>query len=238
VRRPAKALWVVIPGAGSGVRFGGGTPKQYLPLAGRTVIEWALRPFLARDDIAGIVVVVAPGDDRWDGLRPRSERVVTVRGGAQRAHSVLNGLEALEERAGPADWVLVHDAARPCLADEDLDTLLKTVDVDGPGGLLAVPVQDTLKRADEDDQVVETLDRHGVWRALTPQVFPYRALIDALRSALAAGVRVTDESSAIERSGAGPKLVLGRADNIKITVPEDLALAEFILSRAGVTRCA
>ncbi len=233
----ANALWAVIPAAGAGARFGGDTPKQYLPLAGRTVIEWSLRPFLARDDVAGIVVVVSAADDRWERLRPPVGRIVKACGGAERVNSVLNGLEALEGRAGPADWVLVHDAARPCLTDDDLAALLDAVDGEGPGGLLAAPVQDTLKRADEDGRVVATLDRRAVWRALTPQMFRYGELTLALRSALAAGVGVTDESSAMERTGVRPKLVAGRSDNIKITRPEDIALAAFILNRAGVVQC-
>jgi len=230
-------LWAVIPAAGAGARFGGDTPKQYLPLAGRTVIEWALRPFLDRDDVAGIAVVVSPGDDRWESLRPRTARIIDACGGAERADSVLNGLEALGGRAGPADWVLVHDAARPCLSDEDLEALLDAVGDDSPGGLLAVPVQDTLKRADEVGRVSGTLDRRDVWRALTPQMFRYGDLRNALRTAQAAGSPVTDESSAMERSGLHPQLVLGRADNIKITRPEDLALATFILNRTGVVQC-
>ncbi len=231
------AYWVVIPAAGAGVRFGSNTPKQYLPLAGRTVIEWALRPFLARPDFPCIVVVLSPGDDRWEAVRPRTHRVLSVPGGAERARSVLNGLEALEERARSDDWVLVHDAARPCLTDADLERLLGAVGEDDPGGLLAAPVQDTLKQA-EDGRVLGTLDRGAIWRALTPQMFRIGALTDALRSALAAGQPVTDECSAMERAGVQAKLVLGRADNIKLTRPEDLCLAAFILDRAGVATCA
>lgn len=236
MRTDADTLWAVIPAAGTGARFGGETPKQYLPLAGATVIEWALRPFLSRDDVARIVVVVAPGDDRWPQVRPASERVVSVAGGAERAQSVLNGLEALAEFARPGDRVLVHDAARPCLADEDLARLLEAAD-DAGGGLLAAPVQDTLKLADGDGRVSGTLDRRGTWRALTPQVFRYRDLREAIRSALSAGDSVTDESAAMEKAGARPKLVPGRADNIKITRPEDLPLAEFILGRGGEAPC-
>jgi len=212
-------------------------PKQYLPLAGRTVIQWALRPLLARDDVAVIVVVVPPGDERWETMRPDTDRVITARGGAERADSVLSGLEALEGRADRQDLVLVHDAARPCLTDGDLTALLEAVG-EGEGGLLAIPVGDTLKQADAAGRATGTVDRSSLWQALTPQVFRYGILRDALRSALSEGAVVTDESSAMERVGVRPKLVAGRADNIKITRPEDLALAAFILDQAGVTRCA
>lgn len=229
--------WVVIPAAGSGARFGGDTPKQYLPLAGRTVIQWAMEPFLARDDVAGIVVVVAPEDRVWGTIRPASEKLVTAIGGSQRARSVLNGLEALSDRADSEDWVLVHDAARPCLAGDDLGKLIDVIVGEETGGLLAVPVPDTLKLADAGDRVEATLDRSAVWRALTPQMFRHGPLIDALRSSLTAGAEVTDESSAMERAGLRPRLVAGRPDNIKITRPEDLVLAESILGRTGVFRC-
>lgn len=235
--RRSGPLWAVVPAAGAGARFGADMPKQYLPLAGRTVIQWALRPFLVRDDVAGIVVVVPPGDKRWEAMRPDTDRVITALGGAERADSVLNGLEALEGRAHRQDLVLVHDAARPCLTDDDLAALLEAVG-DGEGGLLAIPVGDTLKRADAAGRATGTVDRSSLWRALTPQIFRFGILMDAIRSALSEGARVTDESSAMERIGIRPKLVAGRADNIKITRPEDLTLAAFILDRAGVTRCA
>lgn len=226
-------FWVVIPAAGSGVRFGGDRPKQYLPLAGRTVIEWAIRPFLARRDIDGIAVVLSPSDTHWQALDRLQDPVFTVKGGAERARSVLNGLLAVRERADPADWVLVHDAARPCLTDEDLDRLLAAVGPKDAGGLLAVPAEDTLKRA-EGGLVESTVDRRAIWRALTPQMFRLGALIQALQAALASGATVTDESSAMEQAGARPRLVPGRGDNIKVTRPEDLPLAEFILAQAGL----
>lgn len=226
-------LWVVIPAAGAGARFGAERPKQYFPLAGRTVIEWALRPFLRRPDISGIAVVVAPGDRYWPALDVASERVFAVEGGAERAVSVLNGLVELRRRGQPADWVMVHDAARPCLNDRDLDGLIATVGDDQAGGLLAVPVQDTLKR-EKNGSAVETVDRRFIWRALTPQMFRLGALYEALGSAVASGTAVTDESSAMERVGVRPALVRGRGDNIKITRPEDLPMAEFILGQSGL----
>jgi 2-C-methyl-D-erythritol 4-phosphate cytidylyltransferase len=227
-------LWAIIPAAGYGARFGGETPKQYLPLSGRTVIEWAISPFLRRPGIAGIAVVLAPGDERWGELAPATDRVFAVTGGDERARSVLNGLLALRRRAGPRDWVLVHDAARPCLTDEDLQRLIETVRLDEVGGLLAVPARDTLKRS-EGERVRETIDRRVIWQALTPQMFRLGPLIDALEAARASGAAVTDESSAMELAGARPRLVAGRGDNIKVTRPEDLPLAEFILGQTGLT---
>jgi len=227
-------LWVVVPAAGSGARFGAERPKQYLPLAGRTVIEWALRPFLGRPGISGIAVVVAPGDSHWSALDLASERVFAVDGGAERAVSVLNGLVELRRRGQPADWVMVHDAARPCLTDGDLDGLIASVGDDQAGGLLAVPVQDTLKR-EKECRAVETVDRRFIWRALTPQMFRLDALYQALSSAIESGATVTDESSAMERAGIRPVLVPGRGDNIKVTRPEDLPMAEFILEQCGLT---
>jgi 2-C-methyl-D-erythritol 4-phosphate cytidylyltransferase len=154
-----------------------------------------------------------------------------VTGGAERGQSVRNGLEALREWAGPDDWVLVHDAVRPCLCTEDLDRLLAELDDDPVGGLLAVPVRDTLKQADATGRVATTVDRAQLWHALTPQMFRLGLLCDALQSALARGLRVTDEAAAMEAAGFSPRLVEGRADNVKITRPEDLALAEFYLTR-------
>jgi 2-C-methyl-D-erythritol 4-phosphate cytidylyltransferase len=227
-------LWAIIPAAGSGSRFGGETPKQYLPLSGRTVIEWAISPFLRRPGISGIAVVLAPGDELWRELAPGPDRVFTVTGGDERARSVLNGLLALRSRARPRDWVLVHDAARPCLTDEDLQRLVETVRQDDVGGLLAVPARDTLKRS-EGERVRETIDRRVIWQALTPQMFRLGPLTDALEAAVAAGAAVTDESSAMELAGARPRLVAGRGDNIKVTRPEDLPLAEFILGQTGLS---
>lgn len=229
----ADPLWVIIPAAGSGNRFGGGTPKQYLPLSGRSVIEWAISPFLRRPDIAGIAVVLAPEDELWREMAPRTNRVFTVTGGDERAQSVLNGLRAIGTRADQQDWVLVHDAARPCLTDEDLQRLIETVGQDDVGGLLAVPARDTLKRS-EGERVRETIDRGVVWHALTPQMFRLGPLTDALEAAMAAGAAVTDESSAMEMAGARPRLVPGRGDNIKVTRPEDLPLADFILGQTGL----
>jgi len=223
-------FWVVVPAAGSARRMGAAVPKQYLPLAGRTVIEWSLAPFLAHERTAAIVVAVSPDDRRWSQTTLASDaKIATTVGGAERMDSVLAGLRALRDRAGPDDWVLVHDAARPCLSATDLDRLLTELNGDPVGGLLAAPVVDTLKRADDGGRVAETVAREKLWRALTPQMFRYVVLRRALESAQAKGIAVTDEAQAVEALGLQPKLVAGDADNIKVTLPEDLSRAERIL---------
>ncbi len=226
------AFWVVVPAAGAGQRMGADRPKQYLELAGRTVIEHSLAPFAARACIRGIMVVLA-GDDACFARLPISgeARIRTTLGGAQRHQSVHQGLLALQGMADANDWVLVHDAARPCLHPDDLDQLLAQARDDFPGGLLAAPVIDTLKQADSELKVTQTIPRAGLWRALTPQMFRYELLTTALAAALAAQVEVTDEAAAIERLGIKPALIPGRSDNLKITHEPDLALAEAILAR-------
>lgn len=225
--------WVVVPAAGSARRMGAAVPKQYLPLAGRSVIEWSLAPLLAHAEVAGVVVVLAERDERW----PRTElarhaKIVTTTGGAERMDSVLAGLRILHDKtvgAAQDDWVLVHDAARPCLPATDLDNLLNQLRDDAVGGLLAAPVVDTLKRADDGGRVAQTVVREKLWRALTPQMFRRDILQRALAGALSQGIVVTDDAQAVEALGLQPKLVAGDADNIKITLPEDLLRAERIL---------
>lgn len=220
--------WAVIPAAGAGVRFGSGIPKQYQPLAGRTVIEWAMRPLLDHPRIQGLVVAIAAGDQRWSGITVRSaKRVWSVEGGGERVDSVRHALNDLAGEAGADDWVLVHDAARPCLPRADLDLLIRSVSSDAVGGLLAAPVADTLKLGDGEDRVTGTLDRRGVWRALTPQMFRLGLLREAL--ARAPDEPATDESMAMEAAGHRPLLVPGAPDNIKITTGADLQRAERLL---------
>lgn len=223
-------FWVVVPAAGSARRMGAAVPKQYLSLAGRSVLEWSLAPFLAHLRTAGIVVVLAEQDERWSqtGLAGNA-KISTAIGGAERMDSVLAGLNALPGRATAEDWVLVHDAARPCLTTADVDKLLSELSDDAVGGLLAAPVVDTLKRADDSGRVAQTVAREKLWRALTPQMFRRDVLQRALAAALASGSAVTDEAQAVEALGLQPKLVAGDADNIKITLPEDLLRAERIL---------
>ncbi len=219
---------VIIPAAGIGSRMRADRPKQYLPLAGRALIEHTLDCFLDHPGLKTLVVCLATDDPWWPQL-PCARRPLIRRaaGGAERADSVLNGLDLLVETgSSAADWVLVHDAARPNLARDDLDRLLAELADDPVGGLLAVPARDTLKRADSDGRVQETVDRSVIWQAYTPQMFRLGTLRDALGEALAAGAQITDESSAMERAGLAPRLVEGRADNLKVTRPEDLQWLE------------
>jgi 2-C-methyl-D-erythritol 4-phosphate cytidylyltransferase len=220
--------WLVMPAAGSGQRFGRELPKQYMPLAGRTVIECALAPFLADPRCQGICVALAAADERFNALPFAAEtRVSTVLGGEQRADSVLAALEWLT--AGDDEWVLVHDAARPCITRADIDALLDAAGSDAVGALLAVPLADTLKR-EGAGRALETPSRESLWRALTPQMFRLGALRKALRSARAADQSPTDEAQALEWMGQQPRLVAGSALNLKVTTAADLALAAAILS--------
>jgi 2-C-methyl-D-erythritol 4-phosphate cytidylyltransferase len=232
--RQTGRFWAAIPAAGVGRRLGGPKPKQYLELAGRTVIERTLDLFVADPRIAGVRVALDPADPYWGATDYADHpRVVRVAGGAERCHSVLNLLDDLAGEADPADWVLVHDAARPCLRRGDLDRLIEALADDPLGGILAVPLHDTVKRADGDSRIAATLDRSALWRAYTPQMFRLSPLRDALGSAIASGDLPTDEAGALERLGAKPRLIEGHADNLKITRPEDLPLALFYLGRQG-----
>jgi 2-C-methyl-D-erythritol 4-phosphate cytidylyltransferase len=228
--------WLVMPAAGSGRRFQGDTPKQYAPLLGRTVIEWALAPFLGDARCAHAVVVIAESDGFWYRVAARtgSERLSATPGGSERSVSVRRGLAALAGRAEREDWVLVHDAARPCLAPTDLEKLIGRVSEAGPGGLLALRATDTLKEgragaAGQCSAVARTLDRTDLWRALTPQMFRFGPLCAALDAAHAAGRYPTDEAQALEWCGESPVLVEGLSSNLKLTAGEDLALAEAVL---------
>jgi 2-C-methyl-D-erythritol 4-phosphate cytidylyltransferase len=223
--------WLVMPAAGIGRRFGTDRPKQYAPLCGRTVIEWALTHFLEDPRGAGAVVARAHDDPYWAAVAPAT--VLAAAGGQERSHSVRNGLAELADRANRDDWVLVHDAARPCLPRRDLDRLLSDLAAHPVGGLLATPAADTLKRVDASREVQQTVDRAGLWRALTPQMFRYGRLCEALDCAHAAGRIPTDEAQAIEWLGDRPKLVEGAAANLKVTSAADLAIAAALLKETG-----
>ncbi|WP_018231108.1 2-C-methyl-D-erythritol 4-phosphate cytidylyltransferase [Thioalkalivibrio thiocyanodenitrificans] len=226
------AFWAVIPAAGVGRRMGADRPKQYLELAGRTVLEHTLDVFIHHPRITGLAVAIGADDPFYETLRVRTDRpLLIVHGGEERCHSVLNALHALKGQAAADDWVLVHDAVRPCLGRDDLDRLLDRLADDLVGGLLATPVSDTLKRSDDGGRVTDTVDRSHLWRAFTPQMFRLGMLTKALESALSEGALVTDEASAMERAGHAPRLVEGSPANIKITSPADLALAEFFLGQ-------
>lgn len=223
--------WLVMPAAGIGRRFGTDRPKQYAPLCGRTVIEWALAEFLSDSRCAGVVVALAQEDPYWAAIAPAN--VLVAAGGQERSQSVRSGLAALAGRAVPDDWVLVHDAARPCLPRQDLDRLLSVLESHPIGGLLATPAADTLKRADGSGDVQQTVDRASLWRALTPQMFRYGRLCEALDRAHAAGRIPTDEAQAIEWMGDRPRVVEGAAANLKITGTADLAIAAALLKESG-----
>jgi 2-C-methyl-D-erythritol 4-phosphate cytidylyltransferase len=281
--------WLVMPAAGVGRRFGNTKPKQYALLQGRTVIEWALAPFLTDPSCAGVSISLAADDPYWGDIADRLAKlpgripeVIVAGGGVERSHSVRKGLAALGTRAVADDWVLVHDAARPCLSSNDLQHLLDRLGSHRVGGLLATPAADTLKRASTepgtnayarmtagprpsaasrssaeprstpdqpaipeprdipgaDPEVAQTVDRAGLWRALTPQMFRYEMLCDALDRAIANGRLPTDEAQALEWVGEHPVLVRGSAANIKITSADDLVLAAALLNARESTSVA
>lgn len=229
-----RKYWAVIPAAGVGKRMASKIPKQYLQLAGKTVLEQTLSIFLQHPDISGIVVAVTQGDPYWQDILENSmqeniQSVIVAPGGNERCHSVLNALQALSHHASDDDWALVHDAARPCLQGNDIDRLIKQLSETSDGGLLGLPMADTVKRCDNDQKVISTVDRSKLWRALTPQMFPLKLLKDSLQAAINCNALVTDEASAIELQGLKPQMVEGHPGNIKITHPGDLQLAELFL---------
>ena len=231
---PARCF-ALVPAAGAGSRFGDAVPKQYLPIGDRPLLAHTVAPFVAHAAIAHVFVVIAADDAHFARTAAAwlPDRVTGLPcGGATRAASVAAGLAAIAGRVRPDDWVLVHDAARPCLAAADLDRLLDAVLPDPVGGLLAVPAADTLKRDDGAGRVARTEPRDGIWQAQTPQMFRHRLLCEALAAPGAA--TATDEASAVERLGLRPRLVPGASTNLKVTWPADLALAAWILrGRAG-----
>lgn len=224
----------LLPAAGKGQRFGDALLKQYAPLAGRPVLAHAIERFAAEPKISGITVVLAAEDTQFAELIGRHfPDVRTARGGATRAKSVLNGLAAIRRSDPGAEWVVVHDAARPCLPGDCLRRLLRQGLEHPDGAILAIPVRDTLKQDDGSGRVSRTVDRAGLWSAQTPQLFPLRRLLRAMEDCLSAGRMPTDEAAAMERAGARPLLVMGSSVNVKITYPDDVDVIESWLS-AGV----
>jgi 2-C-methyl-D-erythritol 4-phosphate cytidylyltransferase len=229
----ARALWCVVPAAGSGTRAGGERPKQYQLLAGRPLLEHTLDRLAAHPRIAGLLVTLAPADPYWPAWPAlHGKPILSATGGAQRSASVLAGLEALPDTVDAADFVLVHDAARPCVRRADIDKLIELAST-ADGGLLAAPLRDTLKHADAAGRVECTESRERRWRAFTPQMFRRGPLSAALRTAAGRGVNASDEAMAMELAGFSPLLVEGAEDNIKVTTAADFALAEFLLARTG-----
>ncbi|HMD75036.1 MAG TPA: 2-C-methyl-D-erythritol 4-phosphate cytidylyltransferase [Steroidobacteraceae bacterium] len=259
VRAPRR-VWAIVPAAGRGTRFSTGTdasgaataatatsgaatsaaadpvPKQYAPLLGATVLEWTLRRLLAEPRLHAVVAVVAGDDARWPIVAAKLDapKLESAIGGASRQQSVINGLAHLDGRAAPRDWVLVHDAARPCLTSRELEDLLDALDRGAEGAVLGAPLVDTIKR-EQDGVIAQTVDRQGLWRALTPQVFEFAALRAALQEAERLGLTVTDEAQAMERLGHHPALVAGSPFNIKVTRTADLEAAAKILRSAEAT---
>lgn len=226
-------LWCVVPAAGRGTRVGGDCPKQYLPLAGRPLILHTLERLAAHPRIAGLLVTLAAADPYWPGLDAlHGKPVLTAIGGAERSDSVLAGLAALPAAVGAADFVLVHDAARPCVRQADISRLIELATATD-GGLLGAPLRDTLKRADASARSRATEARDERWRAFTPQLFRRGELVAALRDAAQRGHTVSDEAMAMELAGFAPLLVEGAEDNIKVTTAADFALAEFLLTRTA-----
>ncbi|MEQ1511116.1 MAG: 2-C-methyl-D-erythritol 4-phosphate cytidylyltransferase [Lysobacteraceae bacterium] len=224
-------LWAVVPAAGRGTRFGGELPKQYLEVAGRSLIAHTLDVLLSHPSVSGVMVVLAEDDRHWrDADAVADKPVVTCIGGAERADSVLAGLNALPDSVRADAFVLVHDAARPNLSHADLDRLLDMGMSDPVGAILAAPVRDTLKFAGDDGGIDRTEPRERLWRAFTPQLFRRMQLSRALDAARVAGVAITDESMAMERQGLRPLLIEGSEDNFKVTTPADLARFEYVLS--------
>ncbi len=224
---PSRKIIAIIPAAGVGSRMEAGKAKQYLLLEGKTILQHSIELFLQHNEIARIIVAISPEDEEARQLPLYGHaKIQWVMGGKNRADSVLNALKAIEDTHNT--WVLVHDAARPCLRWQEVEKLLQ---VENPqGAILAIPVVDTLKKAFAQKNGIEkTVDRAQLWQAQTPQFFPAQALRDNLQKALKQGADITDEASAMEFCQATPELVLGRKSNLKITYPEDLALAEFYL---------
>ncbi len=223
-------VFALVPAAGQGTRIGDAVPKQYIPIAGKPMMYHSIVALAAVNRIERIFVVLSPMDRLWEGhdWGQAAAKVETIHGGgAHRPETVLNALRALECRVAKDDWILVHDAARPCLDTELVEQFLDEMGDDPIGGLLGMPVADTLKRAEEGQRVTETIAREGLWRAQTPQMFRY----DMLRRGLERKPYATDEAQAIEALGNAPRLVQGENSNLKVTFAEDLQLAEMILLR-------
>lgn len=225
-------FWAIVPAAGIGARMNSDIPKQYLPLLGRTVLEHTLERLVNIDLIEGVVVCLSCQDMHWASLAiSRHEKIVTVNGGAERMHSVYKALHFLQKEQGlQQEFVLVHDAVRPCVKSEDIEKLILAVVDDEVGGILATPAVDTLKRVDENNRVIETLPRESCWRAQTPQMFRLALLCKSIELLLNRNRLASDEAAAIEASGLQPLIVEGSQENIKLTLPTDLALMETLLA--------
>ncbi len=228
-----RPIWIVVPAAGIGSRMGAGRPKQYLPLSGKPLLEVTLDTLLQLNDIAGIVVALHEGDQTWPMLPlAKNSRIHTVKGGEQRCDSVLNAIEFIAGAVVDPDsaWVCVHDAARPCVSLGKINQLIYSCIGENIGAILAAPIADTVKRVDAGRVIARTEDREQLWHAHTPQMFKLTELRRSLKHCIEKDLPVTDEASAVEQAGGKVRVVPDRRDNIKVTVPEDLPWAEFILA--------
>ena len=239
--------WAIIPAAGIGKRMQADRPKQYLPLHNKTVIEHTLDRLLSMDEICGVVLSISETDEYWSELAYVSDKpVVIAKGGVERSDSVLNALEVLHQQILDQQiltqhkvqlkntWVLVHDAARPCVRTDDIQKLIRLASLNDNGGLLALPVKDTMKRAKNNNEIATTVDRDGLWHALTPQMFRLEVLTAALKNAFQNRLAVTDDASAMELAGYSPLLIEAHEDNLKITRAFDLQLADLYLVNQGL----
>lgn len=225
-------IWPIVPAAGVGSRMQADRPKQYLTLAGRLLIDHTLDALLSHPQIDQLVLALSEQDPYWrHSDYYQHADIVCVSGGQERCHSVLNALQSVSDQAADDDWALVHDVARPCVRLSDIDALLTAAQKHPQGALLATPVRDTMKRSNDEQCVDHTVERQQLWHALTPQLFPFHTLQQALQQCLEQQRLVTDECSAMEHMGLKPRLVEGRSDNIKVTRPADLALAEWFLQQ-------
>ena len=230
--RNQEKLWAVVPAAGQGRRVGGAVPKQYREIAGMPVLAHTLKRLAAVQEIDATFVGVSETDSHWRNLPlPPGMQVACYTGGQSRAETVWLGLQALQACVGTSDWILVHDAARPCVQVEDIDALISAVIPSLDGGLLAVPVTDTIKVANQDSTTKQTMDRKMLWRAQTPQLFRFSVLYTALQAVVHDLESISDESAAVEKLGLKPLIVQSAERNIKITNDKDLQLAEFFLSK-------
>jgi len=223
-------IWAVIPAAGVGKRYSSDIPKQYLSLNGMPVLLHSINKFVKLDEIHEVLVALNPDDEFWQKLNFSHPKVKTINGGPERCYSVNNALEELSGRADNGDWILVHDAVRPCISDFDLNKIIEIVHDEDVGGLLACPILDTIKKVGDNLDVLKTIPREGLWSAMTPQIFRYELLKKALNAVLNSARSVTDEAKAIELIGLTPKIIEGDKTNIKITHPSDMVLAESIIN--------
>jgi len=222
--------WVVIPAAGIGKRMGDDIPKQYISVCGKTVIEHTIDNFIDRNEIENICISISEADNYWPTLPiSKNEKIITTVGGNERYESVYNGLRAIQDKATENDWVLVHDAVRPCLKKSIIDRLITDISSHDVGGILALPCSETMKRVNNSNEVEETINRQTAWRAQTPQMFKYKKLLLAIEKVINEDIFITDEAMAMELSNHKPVVILGDENNIKITHKTDLKYLELFL---------